>query len=107
MNINYTVCNIFADIYIAMKMIDELPYAVNDFTKFVNVLSLSRSSIPMPLRIEGKGVFIVRITRPVSTQTLLSGIIIWIVMTEDGASPLLVLIKIPFSDISLDIPVLL
>jgi len=50
--------------FIAVKMIDERPYAVNDFTKFVNVLSLSRSSTPLPLRIEEKGVFVVRITRP-------------------------------------------
>jgi hypothetical protein len=78
--------------------------SVIDCMKFSKIASFSMSSTPMPFFIDDRGVFIVLLTTPFNREILLSGITTSIVMIVSGVNPRFVLMKIPFAEILLIIP---
>ena len=77
---------------------------VMDCTKFLKISSLSVSSMPMPFFTDDRGVFMVLLTIPFNKEILLSGITTSISTIVCGVKPRFVLMKIPFAEILLIMP---
>jgi hypothetical protein len=75
-----------------------------DCMKFSKIASFSMSSTPMPFLTDDRVVFVVLLTIPFNKEILLSGITTSISTIVSGVNPRFVLMKSPFAEILLNIP---